>query len=146
VIGDWRRVRRQVEALIPDTLYGSRAGTTDSEAVFLAIMGAGVERDPIAATTAILSEVAEIVKDEPLRFTAALSNGHDLYAFRFATNDKSNSLYYDASGDEVVIVSEPLDDTPNRWKAVPPGHMVVARTGRAAEIAPFAAVRQIAAE
>ena len=83
------------------------------------------------------------MKDEPLRFTAALSNGHDLYAFRFSANDKSNSLYYDASGDEVVIVSEPLDDTPNRWKAVPPGHaMVVARTGRPAEIVPFAAERQ----
>jgi predicted glutamine amidotransferase len=146
VIGDWKRVRRQVEALIPDTLYGSRVGTTDSEAVFLAIMGAGIERDPIAATTCIVAELTEIVKDEPLRFTAALSNGHDLYAFRFSVNDKSNSLYYDASGDEVVIVSEPLDDTPNRWKAVPPGHMVVAGVGRPAEIAPFAAERQVAAE
>jgi tetratricopeptide (TPR) repeat protein len=52
VIGDWRRVRRQVEALIPDEFYGSRVGTTDSEAVFLAIMGAGIERDPIAGAIA----------------------------------------------------------------------------------------------
>ena len=29
-----------------------------------------------------------------MRFTAALTNGRDLYAFRYAANDKANSLYY----------------------------------------------------
>jgi glutamine amidotransferase len=38
-IGGWSRLRRQVEALIPDELYPARIGTTDSEAIFLAIMG-----------------------------------------------------------------------------------------------------------
>ena len=37
-IGDWSLIRRRVEALIPDTLYKARIGTTDSEAVFLAIL------------------------------------------------------------------------------------------------------------
>ena len=86
------------------------------------------------------------MKDEPLRFTAALSNGYDLFAFRYSRNDKANSLYYDASGDEAVIVSEPLDDTPNRWKAVPPGHVVVAQAGRPVELAPFLMEMQVAAE
>ena len=45
-----------------------------------------------------------------------------------------------------MIVSEPLDDTPNRWKAVPPGHAVVAQAGRPVEIAPFLMEMQIAAE
>jgi glutamine amidotransferase len=148
LIGDWKRVRRQVEALIPDELYGSRIGTTDSEAVFLAIMGAGIERDPIAATTRVVARLTELVNvhDEPLRFTAALSNGHDLYAFRYSAHERANSLYYDASGTEIVIVSEPLDATPERWKAVPPGHMVVARAGRPVEIAPFLSELQVAAE
>ena len=43
MIGNWSRLRRKVEALIPDEVYGSRIGTTDSEAVFLAILGAGGE-------------------------------------------------------------------------------------------------------
>jgi predicted glutamine amidotransferase len=76
----------------------------------------------------------------------ALSNGHDLYAFRYSAHEKANSLYYDASGEEVVIVSEPLDGTPDRWKAIPPGHMVVAQAGRPVEIAPFLSELQIAAE
>ena len=49
-------LRRKVEALIPDELYGSRIGTTDSEAVFLAIMGAGAERDPVGATVRVLDD------------------------------------------------------------------------------------------
>jgi glutamine amidotransferase len=47
LIGNWARLRRQVESLIPDESYGSRVGTTDSEAVFLAILGAGGDKDPV---------------------------------------------------------------------------------------------------
>src|SRR3954454_12906309 len=54
-IGDWSLIRRQVEGLIPDRFYESRIGTTDSEAVFLAIMGAGIEQDPIGATLRTLA-------------------------------------------------------------------------------------------
>jgi predicted glutamine amidotransferase len=148
VIGDWARVRRRVEALIPDELYGSRIGTTDSEAVFLALMGAGIDRDPVGAAARIMAEITEIVseKNEPLRFTAALADGRNLFAFRYSANDKANTLYYCASGDGAVIVSEPLDLERDRWKAVPPGHMVVSRAGHPVEVAPFLAELQVAAE
>ncbi len=150
VIGNWNRVRRQVEALIPDELYGSRIGTTDSEAMFLAIMGAGVERDPIGAVGRTLAALTDLVSQggraEPLRFTAALADGHDLYAFRYAANDKANTLYYRASGKDVVIVSEPLDEDRDGWKAVPTNHMLIARAGEKAELLPFLAKHKIAAE
>jgi len=48
-VGNWSRLRRKVEGLIPDQLYPQRNGTTDTEAIFLAIMGAGIEQ-PLAAT------------------------------------------------------------------------------------------------
>ena len=87
-VGDWSLIRRRVEELIPDEFYKSRIGTTDSEAVFLAILGAGAERDPIAATMRTLATLTELVSTsgttEPLRFTAALADGRDLYAFRYA--------------------------------------------------------------
>ncbi|MGH8734940.1 MAG: class II glutamine amidotransferase, partial [Burkholderiales bacterium] len=60
-IGNWSRIRRHVEALIPDELYGSRIGTTDSEAVFLAILGAGGDKDPIAATAETLARLTALV-------------------------------------------------------------------------------------
>jgi predicted glutamine amidotransferase len=148
VIGDWSRVRRRVEALIPDEFYGSRVGTTDSEAVFLALMGAGLERDPVGAVVRVMSQITEIVneKREVLRFTAALADGRNLYAFRYSANDKPNTLYYSTAADSVVIVSEPLDKDRDRWQPVPPGHMVVARAGRPVEVAPFLEELQVAAE
>ena len=113
LIGNWSRVRRQVEALIPDEFYGSRIGTTDSEAVFLAILGAGADRDPVGATLRTLATLTDIVNadghDEPLRFTAALADGQNLYAFRYAANDAANTLYYRVDDGDVVLVSEPLD-------------------------------------
>jgi glutamine amidotransferase len=83
---------------------------------------------------------------EPLRFTAALANGRDLYAFRYAANDQANSLYYRESGDNVVIVSEPLDTNRAHWKEVPPGHAIVAREGERLTLEPFLAEQRVAAE
>ena len=97
-VGDWSLIRRRVEALIPDELYKARIGTTDSEAVFLAILGAGAETDPVAATMRTLATLTDMVRasgtKDPLRFTSALSDGENLYAFRYSNNDTPNTLYY----------------------------------------------------
>lgn len=150
LVGNWSRVRRKVEALIPDELYSARVGTTDSEAVFLAIMGAEVNTDPIAATARVMAQLIELTDrgeaPEPLRFTAALTNGRDLYAFRYAVNDKANSLYYQSSAKGVIIVSEPLDQDRSKWTAVPENHAVVARRGQPVEVVPFMKLHELAAE
>jgi len=139
-----------VEALIPDEFYGSRVGTTDSEAVFLAILGAGGEKDPIGATARVLATLTDMASvgglKEPLRFTATLANGHDLFAFRYAANDKSNTLYYRESGGNVVVVSEPLDTERSQWTPVPPGHVLLAPAGKRVSLARFLGASQVAAE
>jgi glutamine amidotransferase len=139
-VGSWNRLRRKVEAMIPDPLYPSRLGTTDSEAVFLAIMGAGIERDPVRATATVLSALRRLVNEdglkERLRFTSALSNGQDLFAFRFAENDNANSLYYREEGEQVIAVSEPFDKVQD-WIEVPPDHVLVARASQKAEVVPI---------
>jgi predicted glutamine amidotransferase len=149
-IGSWSRLRRQVEALIPDQLYPSRIGTTDSEAIFLAIMGAGIEH-PVAAAEKVLETLSGFVNShtpqDRLRFTAALSNGRDLYAFRYAVNDRANTLYYrESEKGDIVIVSEPLDSDPKHWIAVPEGHVLIALAGERARIVPLFNRRQEAAE
>ena len=149
VIGHWPAVRRQVETLIPDELYPSRIGTTDSEAVFLAILGAGAAEDPVGATVRTLARLTDIVNaagHQPMRFTSALADGDNLYAFRYAVNDKSNTLYYRASGSNVVLASEPLDKDRAIWMPVPDNHVLVCRPGRGVELFPFMPERQAAAE
>lgn len=124
-IGGWARIRRQVEALIPDALYGARSGTTDSEAIFLAALAQGMDSDPIGALARTLKAVRAIMNTanirEPLRFTAMVADGETLHAVRWACDARPPSLYWreDASG--LVIVSEPLDGQRDGWKAVPEG-------------------------
>lgn len=140
-VGDWNRLRRRIESFIPDEIYPARLGTTDSEAMFLAMMGAGLEQSPVAATIRILRQVTEMLgengRKESMRFTAALANGRDLYAFRYAVNDAANTLYFRTAGSGVVVVSEPLDEDHASWTAIPENAVLVAEAGKKVEIFPL---------
>jgi len=147
-LGNWVRWRRDVEALIPDDLYPSRIGTTDSEAIFLAILGAGIDETVLAATKVLATLTDIVTRSEPgdrFRFTAALSDGRDLYAFRYSVNDQANTLYYRESDGGIVIVSEPFDHDEN-WTTVPEGHVVVAKADERARVLPLFQHRRQAAE
>jgi glutamine amidotransferase len=108
--------------------------------VFLAILGAGADRDVIGATSRTLTAIGEIARAsgsrEPVRFTAALSVGKRMFAFRFATDDTATSLYYSETGDHLVVVSEPLDQDRSHWKPVRAGHYIIAGDGPVA-LRPF---------
>jgi len=142
-VGSWQRLRRKVEALISDELYASRQGTTDSEAVFLAILSRGLvgktinNADPVGATKSILNELKNLSDGEPVRFAAALSDGSDLYAFRYSVNDQANSLYYRETPSGVVVVSEPLDGEHGDWIAVPHNSVVIAKRYRPVLVVPL---------
>ena len=142
-IGDWSRLRRQIEGLIPDALYPSRIGTTDSEALFLALLGAGLmgpgpRTDPITATLDTLATLTNLAGEEPFRFTAALANGRDLYAFRYASGEPANSMYFRASAGDVIVVSEPLDRDHANWTAVPESSVLIARADEPVTVVPMA--------
>ena len=64
LIGNWSRLRRAGRGADPDEFYGSRVGTTDSEAVFLAILGAGGDKDPVGATARALATLTDMVTTE----------------------------------------------------------------------------------
>jgi predicted glutamine amidotransferase len=140
-VGEWARVRRRVEAMIPDRLYDERTGTTDSEALFLAMLARGLREDPVAAVHETLAEVHGIMMAAgvraALRFTAALTEGEHLYAFRWASDDRPASLYWRQTPTGLVVVSEPIDDARAGWTAVAPGCSLVSAPGREVRIEPL---------
>jgi predicted glutamine amidotransferase len=149
-VGNWSRLRRKVESLIPDKLYPQRIGTTDTEAIFLAIMGTGGMERPVEATESVLMKLTGLVNQnnppDRMRVTAALTNGRDLYAFRYAVNDKANTLYYRESDTGLLVVSEPLDQDRDNWIAVPENHAIIAPSGERARVQPLLHQHQVAAE
>ncbi|HEV2677955.1 MAG TPA: class II glutamine amidotransferase [Aliidongia sp.] len=142
-IGGFDRLRRRLEAKIPDELYPFRAGTTDSETAFYLLFRHGIERDPVAALRAVLVDIederAAAGIDEPLRFTAALSDGRRVVAVRYASDDKPPSLYWRQDGATTVVVSEPLDGEAQSWNRVPANHFLISAPDQRVALCPVAA-------
>ena len=138
-IGGYARLKRRLEAIIPDELYDARLGTTDSEAIFLAALAHGLADDPIGAMARTLATVRGLMTDagiaEPLRFTSALTDGSSLYAYRWACDGKPPSLYYRETATGLVVVSEPIDDERHGWREVPKGCTLIARPGEEVSVA-----------
>jgi predicted glutamine amidotransferase len=132
-IGDYPRLRREVEAMIPDALYGERRGTCDSEAIFLAALGRGSEIDPAGAYAATLRDILALNggPDEALRFAAVHSDGERLFAFRWASDGQPPSLYAKLDGSSVLVASEPCGCDPSGWQPIPPGSVLEVADGEA---------------
>jgi glutamine amidotransferase len=148
-VGCYQALRRRIENMIPDGLYAARTGTTDSEALFLCAMARGMAQDPVGAMASVLSDVVDMMEGcgvcEALRFTAALTNGRDLFAFRWACDGKAPTLYYRAGGNGLLVVSEPLDEDHDRWTPVRQGEVLIARKGAALETRPLPVRMRLAA-
>ncbi len=133
-IGGWHGIRRRVEALIPDDLYATRGGTTDSEALFLAALADGLAEDPVGAMRRTLARVQAIMAAagvrDALRFTATLTDGQTLWAFRCASDQRPPSLYYKPTPTGLLLVSEPIDEGAS-WTEVPRGGTLVCAMGAA---------------
>jgi predicted glutamine amidotransferase len=125
-IGGYSRIRRRLEQEVPDDLLLHRAGTTDSEVIFLLLLANGLERDPLAALELTLALVERCMLEadisDPLRLTAAFTNGQRIFAARYATDLEPPTLYpkMRPEGSGVVVVSEPLDEQREGWTAVLP--------------------------
>jgi predicted glutamine amidotransferase len=155
-LGDWDLIRRKVEALIPDPYYRSRIGTTDSEAAFLAILGARTGKDPaetdmVGALTRTVARIADMVREsrEPkaFRFTSALTDGETLCAVRYALpKEAANTLYFREDEGDVVIASEPLDAERSVWTPVPANHLLIVPKSGKARLEPFLDETRAAAE
>ena len=117
-------VRRALEAQLPDGLFAERRGATDSELLFLlAVARIEAGQAPEQAMQGVLEETRALMQQlgiaEPLRFAAALSDGEQLLAFRFSSDDKPPTLYVGGSAQGSIVASEPLDAHPDAWQSVP---------------------------
>ena len=142
-IGAWSHLRQSVESLISPELYEHRQGTTDSEALFLLAMTLGMRDNPPLAMNLALGHIVKLMAQhhvsEPLRLSAACSNGQQIWGFRYSSDHQSPSLYYGTptthakkhfQGQINTIASEPLDDQASHWCAVPENTGLVWTQGR----------------
>ena len=141
-ISGWNRLRRKIEMAIPDDLFRHRQGTTDSEVIFLLMLANGLQDDPPGAYRKTMAFIEGVMREagepEPLRVTAAVSDGQLIYAIRHASDAAPETLYVRKrkTVDGTLLVSEPLDDGRDDWEAIPP-QSFVALTRDEITIRPF---------
>ncbi|GJM19188.1 MAG: class II glutamine amidotransferase [Phycisphaeraceae bacterium] len=154
-IPDFWKVQRPLTQRVSDEYYQFIRGSTDSEVMFALALTYGLRNDPIGACARMLAVVEEErIKagiEEPATFTAALSDGSTIWAFRHSSDRNSKTLYYsrdrdalatlddgydDLPGKPVVIASEPLDDLRDEWVEVPESSVVIAGGG-SCEVVPL---------
>lgn len=134
-IGGWDDVRRPIETGIPDALFRQRSGTTDSEAMFLLLLANGLEHDPLGAFERTIHFIEGVMRSagvsQPLRVTAAATDGQTIHALRYSTLITPETLYLRKlkRADGLLMASEPLDDGRVDWEAVPPQSFVTLAQG-----------------
>ena len=71
----------------------------------------GLQTHPEQAITMTLKQILDIMKDkkitDPLRFTSVFSDGEEIIAVRFSSDDRAPSLYCKEFSHHIVIGSEP---------------------------------------
>lgn len=137
-LADFGRIRRGLEATLPDELYAARQGSTDSELLFLLMLAQGLDCDPKGAAERAIRQVfdAQGPTSSATRMTCAFSNGADIFAFRLSSDCKSPSLYLGQhlTSGGAVLASERLDSSVGQWTAVEEGAFgVLSETGWSAE-------------
>ncbi len=119
-IAGFTRIRRILEASLPDHLYNSRKGTTDSELLFLLLLANDLENAPDAAFRSVLAQIAKLQDDirSPNRLACVFSDGETVFALRHSSDAKSPSLYVSKSLDNggCAVASEPLDGHTANWR------------------------------
>ncbi|TDK35367.1 class II glutamine amidotransferase [Rhizobium deserti] len=133
-ISGFEQIRRSMESLLCDELFNARTGTTDSELLFLLALRFGLDADPLGAVEKAIATVEKLSYEKSgealVRFTAAFSNGRELYAVRYATDHRPPTLYAAPMGETAggkqgyCLVSEPLNDEADTWVEIPDGSAV----------------------
>lgn len=134
-IGGYPQVRRAMETLLPDSLYEYRHGGTDSELLFLLIVARIEAGAPVLdAVRSVLNETITLMQSRgiaaPLRFAAALADGEQVWAFRWASDDAPPTLYLKPQPGGWAVASEPLGDDAEAWSTFLPQQMVHLHAGQ----------------
>lgn len=150
-INEFHQIRRELLLAVDPELFDNIEGTTDSEVLFHLALTFGLRDDPIGALEQMAGFVEHVCGAHgigtPLQMTIGVSNGKGLWAARYASQMKANTLYVSAephtiremypdrerlahlADDTRIVVSEPLVDLPGVWHEMEAGSAVEISAG-----------------
>lgn len=149
-VGGYGCIRRSIESMIADQFYSYRRGTSDSEAIFLAMLSRMKHLGIVSALSAVIHDILDLQVAQgisaPVRFSAVISDGEQLWVFRWASDGRPPSLYVRSGNDGIVVASEPVDCDEGGWVAVRPNSLLEIANGRILRTSDFDPARYQAVE
>ena len=151
-IANFHECKRELMLAIHPSLYPDISGSTDTETFFFLALTFGLEDDPPAAVERAVGLIESVGRshgvEEPIRMSVALSDGRDVWAFRYASKEEPPSLYYSTKVETLrelypgvavfgsldpesrLVVSEPLGSRAGAWNEVPSSYYGVIQEGQ----------------
>jgi glutamine amidotransferase len=144
-------IKRDLVLGIDPSLFPEIKGSADTEVLFYLALTFGLADDPPAAVARAIGLVeacghAKGIK-YPFQGTIATSDGKSMWVFRYSSEGKSRSLFYNCDvcrlreqypyrevlsgvGDDArLVVSEPIGGLPGAWTEMPEASCVVVKNG-----------------
>ena len=158
-IDGYAKIKRDLVLAVDASLFPSIEGTADTEALFHLALTFGLQDDPPQAVARAIGFVEAVGHRhgvaQPFQGTIATSDGTTLWAFRYSSEGKSRSLFFNrnvvqlrkeypdnetlhrASDQARLIVSEPIGNLPGAWTEMPEASYTVVGPGQEG-LRPFA--------
>lgn len=144
-IGGYEEIRRELDLLIDPHFYAHRLGTTDSEAMFYLALTHGLENDVHGALARTVSDIETLMDEKgvthPLRVSVFATDSRRLWALRYASDGAPPTMYVGRAsaalhyaglkggGNDVLVMSEPLDTVDENWQLVESASVVTVEGG-----------------
>jgi glutamine amidotransferase len=144
-------LRRDLLLAVEPSLFNGISGSTDSELLFYLALTFGLDDDPIAAVESAVGLVEAVAREHgienAMQMTLGFSDGKKLYAVRYSTEGRSRTLFVSEdgaalralhpeserlqrmTGDDRIVVSEPVSDLPGAWSEVPESTALIVQRG-----------------
>jgi predicted glutamine amidotransferase len=149
-IENFQLIRQALIAKISPHYFENILGSTDSELMFHLALTFGLEHDVPAAIAEMVRTVETTTEskgmEKGLWMTLGISDGQNLWAFRYGSDGRAPTLYMSPGIEELrklnpeaaeklgsfaeCIVSEPIGEYQNKWHEVSPNSKVVIQDGQ----------------
>ncbi|MBI1301203.1 MAG: class II glutamine amidotransferase [Alphaproteobacteria bacterium] len=146
---NFSEIKRELQFELDPELFKQIQGTTDSETCFYLALHYGITENSKQGLERMIQRVEKAQKDNGLElgvsFSVAVTDGKTLYTLRYASGLDSNKTQFystdttcveDMAGTchklpdgGVIVVSEPLDRSSDKWVEVPENGFTTIRAG-----------------
>lgn len=148
-VAEFEKIRRDLLFKVAPKYFNNIQGTTDSELMFHLALTYGLHKNVPAAIKKMVTVIEAIAKkqgiDAAVWMTLGISDGKNLWGFRYGSDGRCPTLYSNPTIEELEIlnpeiqgrfgehacclVSEPIGDFEEKWNPLPPNTQVYIENG-----------------